>query len=1138
MSDANTPQTDADRIRNKRLAKLGGGSNVNSPSSSSPATPIVAPESPSTTLPAHPESQNIGSNAPTPAKPSTPTTRITQSAPSTVRPIIRDRIAPQAPQSLNTTPKSKQVSPPFSYSKWEEDVVENVFGIALDKGVASRSKLVWLKALSEEIKTETPDLPLPIRAKGEYADRLLIARLELDPQAMVDDPEQMIIQTQLPSDQTCFEYLVGCWKRLITQRSAVIKRNPPSKDLEQASALIERLRELIISYAGLTLQEPSMFPQPQTSKPLGAEELLPSLYALNTSPSTFGSSPELNVLLNPSTDLVPFLTDLGKRFHQDGLEDVLGEVHTTATLPPGLSTNSWRSSVMALECLCSVKPIASMITSLPEWNPPIRNETTSSGVKNGNEHERTSILGMVMRLGIFARDWPMVLEAYYKDFDQMNRQHKETSDASLRATLNNLQLSLFNIVNAIVRAGQEPREAFLAYVARVVELNRRRAAMQFKYEAHASDSFIHNLHYVLLRLAEPFMDAQYKQLNKIDLRYYERSKRISLKDLTRINATPPEIEEWENAVDAAGPAPNFVSDVFYLLSAINHLSTGPISNHISAISRHVRDIQRELDIMEKDESWRGTPAQPEIEMTLKRGKAQLSKMHAMMESMYVAILQDDFTSRSTAFASFVSVWLLHLVDPSKKHPQRTIELPLPQEVPLVFKVQPEYMFDDVVELWDLMMKYKPTVFLSSGQKEIVDFAMAFLTSTWYITNPYLKSKIVAILAIGVRPFPRYNMGILGNTLCTHPLSLRHLMMCLMSFYVECEKTGTHTQFYDKFQVMQSVWKDPVHHSVMSDFTRNMGEFVKFANRLMNDVTFMLDELLSKLVEIKKLQLEMARKEEWDALTQEQRDDKMSKLRSAEGIVESWVIYSREFLALLIEFTDSNKAPFVSPEIVGRLAAMLNYVLDQLAGPRCADLKTKDLDKYKFDPREMLSKVLQIYINLSSESAFIQAIATEGRSYRKGLFDSALHIARSRVLKSPEELDTFARFAVRVEEVRLAMDEEDITEYPEEFEGKVSFLHFAACCLHPEQILAVVDLSTIKSHLLSDPTDPFNRVPLKIEDVIPSKHPIWISEEQPLTAVDVELKEKIDRFVAEYRAKAASAKLQKMEEENAKMDTTE
>jgi ubiquitin conjugation factor E4 B len=31
----------------------------------------------------------------------------------------------------------------------------------------------------------------------------------------------------------------------------------------------------------------------------------------------------------------------------------------------------------------------------------------------------------------------------------------------------------------------------------------------------------------------------------------------------------------------------------------------------------------------------------------------------------------------------------------------------------------------------------------------------------------------------------------------------------------------------------------------------------------------------------------------------------------------------------------------------------------------------------------------------------------------------------------------------------------------------------------------IDLATIKSHLLSDTHDPFNRQPLKIEDVVPN-----------------------------------------------------
>jgi len=34
----------------------------------------------------------------------------------------------------------------------------------------------------------------------------------------------------------------------------------------------------------------------------------------------------------------------------------------------------------------------------------------------------------------------------------------------------------------------------------------------------------------------------------------------------------------------------------------------------------------------------------------------------------------------------------------------------------------------------------------------------------------------------------------------------------------------------------------------------------------------------------------------------------------------------------------------------------------------------------------------------------------------------------------------------------------------------------------------IDRSTIRSHLLSDPNDPFNRAPLKIEDVVPGMPP--------------------------------------------------
>ena len=79
--------------------------------------------------------------------------------------------------------------------------------------------------------------------------------------------------------------------------------------------------------------------------------------------------------------------------------------------------------------------------------------------------------------------------------------------------------------------------------------------------------------------------------------------------------------------------------------------------------------------------------------------------------------------------------------------------------------------------------------------------------------------------------------------------------------------------------------------------------------------------------------------------------------------------------------------------------------------------------------------------------------------------------------------------------------------------------------------AVVDRATIKSHLLSDSKDPFNRVPLKIEEVIPSAYRPAASFggfELTFTCVlfvDTELKARIDEFLA---ARHAERRAQKMD----------
>ena len=71
---------------------------------------------------------------------------------------------------------------------------------------------------------------------------------------------------------------------------------------------------------------------------------------------------------------------------------------------------------------------------------------------------------------------------------------------------------------------------------------------------------------------------------------------------------------------------------------------------------------------------------------------------------------------------------------------------------------------------------------------------------------------------------------------------------------------------------------------------------------------------------------------------------------------------------------------------------------------------------------------------------------------------------------------------------------ELGEVPDEFLDPLMFTLMEDPVILPGSKISI-DRSTIKAHLLSDPTDPFNRMPLKLEDV----------------KEDVELKQKIHDF---------------------------
>jgi ubiquitin conjugation factor E4 B len=1010
--------------------------------------------------------------------------------------------------------KSTAPTPKVDYQTWENDTISTVLKVTLSKTTAEASgyDLVWLKHLQAELESEGyPHMILT----NDIVDRLLITRLELDAQAMSDDLEYVSVLASLPP-LSVFEYLVGCWRRINTAKSTLLKKNPVS-ETQKATALLDKLRDLVISYIGLDLQDPEMFPQPADRPPstLGSHELLKPLLSLSAlSTPLYASTATPQSTLAP-TEVQPFLQDLAARFTDpDELSNTLSTVvsilvaHSLIIPSEGIGgsggDSTWRGVISGMEALVGVKPIAEMITRMPRWlGEGFGVEVTAASF------EKLSLMGPLLRLGTFSREWPGIAQTYFSDPTKRSRADVESSNASLRGTLKSLQSSLFQIFNTLVRTSPEARERVLEYFATVVRLNVKRAGMQVEPDTVASDSFMVNLQSVLLRFAEPFMDARYTKMDRIDPYYFSVSTRIDLKEETRIKATSDEAAQWVEESKSKAATPNFISDIFYLCNALGHYGYIRTIQVYEDLGKTLDDYQRHHDMIVGDGSWMGTPQQAHAQAAIDNAKNEMSKIQSQQLAYRVQLLDPELVFRYIGFTNFASTWLIRSVDPQGTHPNPVVELPLPKDVPMTFRVLPEFIIEDVVEFFLFVVRHSPESLDLSGKDELVIFALTFLTSTWYIKNPFLKAKINEAIFYGVLPYGNDRHGILGHALNTHTVALKNLIPALTHFYIEVEQTGASSQFYDKFNarrniayILKAVWDNPVHRDALNKEAQNVDKFIRFINLMINDVTYLMDESLSELTQIHNIQTEMRDQTAWNARPQQYRREREGTLRGLERHASGYTTLGRSTVGLLKDFTAETKGPFMMPEIVDKLAAMLDYNLDALVGPKCGELRVQDPEKYKFNPRQLLSDILQVYINLSDQEEFVRAVANDGRSYRKELFEAAMETARRVPLKTEAEIGVVRSFVSKVEEMKTTIEaEEDLGEIPEEFLDPLMATIMRDPVTLPSS-RAIIDRSTIKSHLLSDSKDPFNRVPMVIEDVIPN----------------VELKAQIDAFIMERRNK--------------------
>ena len=157
----------------------------------------------------------------------------------------------------------------------------------------------------------------------------------------------------------------------------------------------------------------------------------------------------------PTDDTSPILThseldnlfaDLETRFPtaDDGLDEILSPVLRLLLLnnvlfrPEGLAggDSDWRSVVTGLGVIMggNRKSFARCLTRMEEWCPD------DAGPR---DIETRSLMGPLLRLGVFEREWPQIAKTYFENAQKRTRADVDGSNTSLRTTLNSLQVGMY-----------------------------------------------------------------------------------------------------------------------------------------------------------------------------------------------------------------------------------------------------------------------------------------------------------------------------------------------------------------------------------------------------------------------------------------------------------------------------------------------------------------------------------------------------------------------------------------------------------------------------------------------------------------------------------------------------------------------
>lgn len=1006
---------------------------------------------------------------------------VVMSTPSSPQPVSEMDLKPAAKTTTDVSrqapegskePKKRKAKDSQSQSSGDSDKkIQKKKELMLKKILLIRLVGASTSSDSSCVEVDVDDTSITVQSIAE----ILAVRLSM----AADAPE---LRT-MPPQKALIPYLAQSHRRAAEELKSM-KQSSKAKSPELLE-ILDAIKRQTVNYAASCIREPDLFEMGSDARLQLAKCLVSAATDLNTS-ITFGvmgtSSSfyyclceellvtDKEILPTVVADVVAYITKSLSKF-----ESVLDGDGTDGTA---------LAMVSALTSVCLHKKAAEAVLNLPNFLLPAPDSAEAKEVirppgadilrmltgenrpylrRSGPALDKETILGLVLRLGIPKNNPSFsptsILRQSLDTVERINSQQRQ----QLRVH----QDASSQLILALVKAGPGGPARVMRWFVDALLVNIGASALRPDPSKVSSSSTLLNASVALLKLCEPFVGNE-KKHHLIDPNFVSSSEaHLDVYTTEGDDAVPRLGENAASTSKEYNPKNKFIPQCFFFAARFVHLGIVPLLSYHENLLRHISHAHWELTSQNRD-----VQSDPHFSILVSKQRTN-----------EVALFQEELVSDTLRFCNLMGKILFEMDDD-------------------MLRLMPEHFVDNTCDVLMSVAKMKPRLLRDLEFRYVFKLVVKLLSPkyTSIVRNYNLRAMLGDVLYELYLPSSSDDRRDVPASVATDRLAggqvyllsdqaaQETLAPSLLLLYGEVEHTG----YYDKMShrakiasLIKYLWESSEHRPAFRRITQNKESFIKFANGIMNETNTLIATVMQKLPEIREAQMKMKNTQEWGRLTDDERNVITGRLDDNEREVKHALPLCNKTLQMFGYLnTDRDiRSLFLLEELCTRLVTMLLHVLTKLVGSKGLDLKVDNPEQYDFRPKEMLRDLCAIFALFASANEFQIECAKSGCDPE--LLGSAVKTCRRLNLLVGESMNAFESLPALVEKEskNVAQNEALLQDAPEEFKDEILDTFMKDPVILPSGHF--VDRSTITQHLLNDPIDPFNRVPMTIDDIKPA-----------------------------------------------------